>query len=80
MYILYLCLRQLRGRKKILNRMAPSNPYINSHRDVSSAFRHVGMDRWWNGNASDKRNIKLVQLTVNHTQNKTLVTVLFEQQ
>jgi len=23
---------------------------------------------------------KLVQLTVNHTQNKTLVTVLFEQQ
>ena len=25
-------------------------------------------------------NIKLVQLTVNHTQNKTLVTVLFEQQ
>jgi len=24
--------------------------------------------------------IKLVQLTVNHTQNKTLVTVLFEQQ
>ena len=25
-------------------------------------------------------NIKLVQLTANHTQNKTLVTVLFEQQ